>query len=117
MATMHASIVTVERNVEALSKEVREQIEIISKLSSESAGEHDRMSTLLEEYLSVFTNDESLKMDLSAALGPEWCKRHNHRVLTPKVLLDALTACISAIHLLKREVVNSKVSGTSDRAL
>ena len=105
------------RLVRELSKEVREQVEIISQLSSESASEHDRMSTLLEEYLSVFTNDESLKMDLSAALGPEWAKRHKHHVLTPRVLLDALTACVSAIHQLRREVVNSKVGGITDGAL
>lgn len=97
------------RLVRELSKEVQEQVEIIDRMSSEAASEHDRMSTLLEEYLSVFTNDESLKMDLSSALGQDWAKTHKHHVLTPRVLLEALMACVSAIHRLKRDLVNSKV--------
>ena len=48
------------RMVRQLSKEVKEQVEIIDRKSSEAACEHDRMSTLLEQYLTVFTDDSSV---------------------------------------------------------
>lgn len=97
------------RMVRALSTEVREQVELIDKKSSDAAREHDRMSTLLEQYLAVFTSDSSLNTDLRSTLGQEWADAHGHNVLTPEVLQEALVECCSTIHGLRRDLVNSQV--------
>jgi hypothetical protein len=55
--------------VRSLAKEVKEQAEIIERKSNEAASEQARMATILEQYLTVFTDGSSLKMDLSNALG------------------------------------------------
>ena len=93
------------RMVRELAKEVREQVEIIDRKSTEAAGEHDRMSTLLEQYLTVFTADSSLKTDLASVLGQEWVGARGHSVLTPEVLNDALAECCSLIHVLRRDLL------------
>jgi len=102
------------RLVRELSREVQEQVEIIDQKSSEAASEHDRMSTLLEEYLTVFTDDASLKTDLRSVLGNEWADARRHNVLTPEILHDALMSSVSLIHSLKRDLVNSQVQRARD---
>jgi len=102
------------RMVRELAKEVREQVEIIDRKSTEAAGEHDRMSTLLEQYLTVFTADSSLKTDLASVLGQEWVGARGHSVLTPEVLNDALAECCSLIHVLRRDLVNSQAQRARD---
>ncbi len=102
------------RMVRELAKEVRAQVDIIDRKSTEAAGEHDRMSTLLEQYLTVFTADSSLKTDLASVLGQEWVGARGHSVLTPEVLHDALTECCSLIHVLRRDLVNSHAQRARD---
>jgi hypothetical protein len=98
------------RMVRQLSKEVKEQVGIIDRKSSEAASEHDRMSTLLEQYLTVFTADSSLQTDLASVLGQEWVDARGHYVLTPELLHDALGECCSLIHVLRRDLINSQVA-------
>lgn len=99
------------RMVRELAKEVKEQADIIEKKSSEASGEHYRMSTLLEEYLTVFTDDSSLKLELAETLGYDWVQEHGgHAVLTPATLHHGLIECMSQIHDLRRQLQNSQAS-------